>query len=267
MIEVHAARVGKCRRALAFHLLKYPKEKLKEGVMEIFEEGERLEEVVLDELRESGHKVKRGKTLSRIIRVGDHQVKLIGNPDCFLFHEGEWIPGEVKTMNKYRYTRMAKNFKKWEDQLKIPYGFQMLSYIILYGSTKIAMILKEKVGKGRNEGKFNMLIVPIEDLPSKESLKERIKFAIGGVYGEEILPENFASCRYCNYNISCGKRMGKGSRKASLQEEDWDFLSKLMKADEEINKLKEDLQILEDQRNKISKIASFKYDIKTLEAF
>lgn len=266
-IEIHAARIGGCSRSLALHMRNKPTIEPSPYVMAIFDEGTRLEKVVLRDLKKK-RKMKKGKTLSKTFHIRGRDVTVFGNPDFIDRENGYKIPGEIKSLNFMKFRNALGGFKNWNDPLRQKYGHQMLGYTILMDTEEVLWVIKEKTKRGESDGRMVEILIPLEELPSYKEWEARIYRALAIYEGEEVLPETVEKCNYCGYREICGstETAVRGEYLwAELDKIDKPLIRKMKSKLKDLNLAREDINAREEEFEKFLSIAEMKYTKKVLE--
>lgn len=253
--EVHIARIGSCLRALSLHMIGVPETRVTDKAkLKIFREGERLEDITREQLVSKGHKITKGEETHKEIKINGHKIEIVGRPDIDWKEKKVIYPGEIKTLNGYRFKNVPSRFSDWTDKLKFKYGYQMGGYAWLRGVDRIPWVLKEKV-RGNDNSLVRVIWIDRDELPSEEDILARLEIASAIFDGYEVLPEHLGDCSYCNYwnnelpweKSDCAKKWGK------------EYLSKLENVDKPFNKKVVNLgKDLEDSRAEL-RLAEEKY--------
>lgn len=259
MIEIHAARIGSCIRALAFSLRKVSPETLDSGIRKLFDRGHEEEEQAKALLRKDGYKVKDHPRLKEVYFLAKYNqaVELTGSPDGKIKVEGKWLPLEIKGLNPFYYSNI--NWTTFKGKLQRKYGFQLSTYCELSKSDEIAFCLKEK-----GSSKYKLHIIPKDRLPSKAEIFD----IISQTFKKYPLPL-FADCKYCHYPEYCKKTMEKAlseiaKGKAEVEEEDYDFLSDLYNQFKALKKQEKDLLEQKTKSENLIKLLLSNYGVNKL---
>lgn len=265
MIKCHVGRVGGCVRALALHMFGVPDIKVTDkATRKIYDAGDEIEEQVIQELKDEGYKVTHGNPYHKILQVGKHQVKLIGTPDIMLRLKKDEYPGEIKSMNYWRYRNVPDTFEKWNDKLKEKYSYQMGGYLYITGKPWIYWIIKEKSSKNDREPRI-IRVFP-QEVKSIQEIQARIEIAIKIFDGEEVLPDNFYNCNYCSVNDTtknwylspcAGKHTEYFKKKRAI--EDKPFIKRYKSILKDIKQRETDIELVKENSRKYENMLKIKY--------
>ena len=189
-----------CTRRLVYERVAWDKKLLHDvGLQYIFDEGNRSEEVTMQELNEAGIPVFEGQRSFKYPEATDKENIVTGKIDCTVTKDA--IPLEAKSINPYDFGTISdfesvKNHKKAHIR---GYLAQLSVYLFLKEKPEGILLFRDK-----NSGRYKQINVPL-DYELVESVLKRFE-SVNKHIKENTLPErieDLTTCKNCPFRAEC----------------------------------------------------------------
>lgn len=207
---VHANRASEagheCERYLVYNRLNWQEKLLHDlGLQYIFDEGQKQEQVTIDDLRESGFEIIEAQRPFK-----DEELQLTGHIDFKLsLNGGKLYPVEVKGLSPITWNKInafSDIFSNKNHYVR-KYAAQITLYLYLGNAEEGYFLLRNKLS-----GRYKEIPVTL-DYEYVDTLIEKLKRVNGHVVGKTfpLQIENFTVCQECAFRHICLPDMNYGN--------------------------------------------------------
>ena len=239
-----------CVRRLVYERTSWDKKLLHDvGLQYIFDEGNRSEEITIQELTEAGIQVFEGQRPFKYPDASDKENIVTGKIDCTVTQDA--IPLEAKSINPYDFQSIfdfdsVKNHKKAHIR---GYLAQLMVYLFLKEKDWGILLFRDK-----NSGRYKQINVPL-DYQLVESVLKKFE-AVNDHIKKNTLPDrisDLSTCKTCPFRTEClpDVSFGEGVQIVSdvYLEQLIERRASLVNASSEYNGLDEEIKFLAKKRS------------------